>query len=641
MIRGDARIPEWDSPTLGFRPRNQNFPTMPTAIAIIIADMEQTRLGLPSLIARMVNGRTVLAHTIARMDRVEAVKSIIVVHPRGQVITSLFDDNDYDKTVHTFAVDDGRDTYHNMRIAGRKWSLAGWRGGVGGSLIYDELLPAGPILAAAEAHHADSVLLVGGDWMLIDPELCNSVIEANLKHSENMKMVFTQAPPGLCGVALSRTLLQDMVGSSATLGNVIAYDPKRPQADPIGRDVCVQIPPSVRSCAKRFIYDTPRTGRMIDTLAAKLGDQLDDATAATITSTFNAVANNGSADAALQQFGDLPQQITLELTARRETNGPLVPQHHVNIERNDMPTNQAIAIVKQLGEQGDVALTLGGLGDPLLHSDWPAIVTAAHEAGVLGIAIDTDLLVDQNAVDQLLNLPIDVVSVRLNADCGDTYTKLMGVPRFKELTKNLEYFVNTRNRRTRSLAGVAPDSAAAEVTEVAGVTTQDMAIMPADSALASVENIITTLESTQEPKRDLPDDKSRIGLPWLVPRFAKTADNLREMESFFDRWMYYVRHAVIESPTTGGGRAPDLALVQMAPPKRFACRQLASRMTILSDGTVALCDEDWLGDAGVCNVNEVAVTDAWQSLHEPRAKHASGQWASISACAGCNQWHRP
>ncbi|WP_348246604.1 SPASM domain-containing protein, partial [Salmonella enterica] len=61
----------------------------------------------------------------------------------------------------------------------------------------------------------------------------------------------------------------------------------------------------------------------------------------------------------------------------------------------------------------------------------------------------------------------------------------------------------------------------------------------------------------------------------------------------------YTGHAVIEPACTGCGAMPDLAPVPMTPPRRRPCRQLGRRMTILSDGTVAGCDQDWRGEAAV------------------------------------------
>lgn len=560
------------------------------AIAVIIADLQRTRLGLPSRLNERLGDRTVLAHTVGRAAKVRRVESVVIVHPAGQDMQPLLEGCAFDKPVHTFADADGlTDRYSAMRIASRKWALPNWRGGLGGALCYDELLPAAPILAAMREHGATSALLAGGDWPFLDAELCSRVLALNLEHPEAMRMTFTQAPPGLTGVAVSAELLEQMAGTLATFGQVIAYDPKRPQADPIGRDVCVQIAPAIRNCARRFIYDTPRSIAMLRAVAARFDDEaLVQADAQAIVNAFHAMASNGQADAALLGFADMPQQVTLELNTRRLANGPIVPQHHIDLSRDPIPTQTAMRIVQQLGEAGDVALTLGGMGDPLLHEDFADIIVAAHMAGVFGIAVETDLLVEPDVFLRLLDLPVDVVTVRLNADCAATYRRVMGVDRFGDVIKAIETLLNERNRRS------------------------------ADATNTAVQP----------------------GVPWIVPRMIKTADNVGDLESFFDRWIYYTRHAVIESPTDGGGVIADQSVLPLAPPRRYPCRQITRRMTILCDGSVAQCDQDWFGRAAAGNAGDQPVAQLWHALQPLRRQHAQGAWEASPLCGNCRQWYR-
>src|SRR5690606_20699487 len=143
------------------------------------------------------------------------------------------------------------------------------------------------------------------------------------------------------------------------------------------------------------------------------------------------------------------------------------------------------------------------------------IIVAAHMAGVFGIAVETDLLVEPDVFLRLLDLPVDVVTVRLNADCAATYRRVMGVDRFGDVIKAIETLLNERNRRS------------------------------ADATNTAVQP----------------------GVPWIVPRMIKTADNVGDLESFFDRWIYYTRHAVIESPTDGGGVIADQSVLPLAPPR--------------------------------------------------------------------------
>jgi hypothetical protein len=548
-------------------------------IAVIPTDLSRSRLGLASMLDRRIAGRTVLAHTVARAVAVEAVEKVVLVHPVGQDPLATLQGERFSKPVEAFADDAGlTDARHAQRTAARKWSLYAWRGGLGGGTCYDELLPAGPLVAALLAHDAESGLLVGADWCVVGPGLCDRVAAVHLENPQAFQMVFTQAPPGLAGVVVGRDLLAQMAEHGATFGQLLAYNPLKPQADPIGRDVCVQIDPAVRSCARRFIYDTPRDADVIDRAAEAMGASFGSADAAVFVATVREVASG---------LGRLPQQVTLELTPQRLVTGPIAPQHHVAIDRPPMTLDLAQRVIDELATEPDTALTLGGLGDALLHDDWQRLVRHAHDAGVFGVAIETDLLVDDATVDALLDSPIDVVSVRLNADRAQTYARVCGRDDFAKVIANLERLINGRNRRA------ATDSAAS-------------------------------------------------GRPWIVPRLVKTPDTLADMETFFDRWMHYTGHAVIEPPADGCGSMPRHVVGDMPRPRRRPCRQAGGvretggRLTVFSDGRVPWCDEDWLAQTPAGDANDATLGDIWRRV---LALADSDGDSDAVLCDACRQWY--
>ena len=548
---------------------------MPKAIALIVTDLQRSRLGLASRVAQHVGQMTVLEQTISRVAQVASVRSILLVHPEGQDPLALLSGRKFNKPLRAWAPPSPTsDPYLAMRTASRKWALTAWRGGLAGSSCYDELLPATPLAAALDHDMADSALLLGADWMLVDPDYCQQVLALHLANPQAMAMTFTQAPPGLGGLAISRQLLSNLAKQNGLIGHMLSYNPTAPQPDPIGRDVCVQIEPQVRNCNHRFIYDTDRSTAMIDRLAQQLGDRFSGASARTVA---ESVAGNEHARCSAY----LPRQVTLELTPQRLVTGPFIVQTHVDMQRQPMPLDVASKIVSQLGSDGDTVLMLGGLGDALLYAQWEKVVRAAHEAGVLGIAIETDLLVDQPALEALVNLPVDVVSVRLNADTAHTYEVVMGANRFGEVVQKLQWLLSNRQ------------------------------------------------------------EGDRPGLPWIVPRLVKTHQTLDDMESFFDRWVHFTGSAVIEPATTGCQLMPALSPVDMAPPKRCPCRQLDKRMTIHSDGRVALCDQDWLGRASPGNAVTTPLKQIWQSMDPLRLAHQEKRWDQLELCKVCREWHRP
>ncbi len=539
---------------------------MKQAVALILTDLEHGRLGHKARLDDELAGRSVLAHTVERVRRIAQVDRVVLVHPQGQDPSGLADG------VETFADAGGlRDDHTAQWVSARKIALGAWRGGLGQATCYDELLPAGPLAAAAEQYKAESAFIVRGDWCCFDVQFAAEQLKRHLEHPKEMRLTFTQAPPGLSGLAIEVETLRQIAEHRGAFAPILAYNPRKARIDPIGRDVNVPIPASVRDCQQRFIYDTPRAVDRLRAIADRLGDRFADADAQAITDAARAI------DEPLR----LPPHITLELTPRREPTGPITPQHYTAFERPDMDEAHARRLIDQVAEEPDAFLVLGGLGDALLHPAWEDLVQHAHDAGAFGVAVETDLLCERPELDRLLDLPIDLILVRLNADRAKTYESAMGLDGFKRVMQNMEHLFNQRAERQMH------------------------------------------------------------GTPWIVPRLVKTEDTLEDLEPFFERWTMVAGHAILEPARSGCGCMPEQSPIPMAPPKRVACRQLARRMTVLSDGAVAQCDQDWHGRAPLGDTTIDGLHDIWRRVREPAEAHAAGRYHELTLCGQCREWHRP
>ncbi len=558
-------------------------------IALIPTDTQTSRLGLRARLSDQLGDANILEHTVRRAASIPNVQKVVLIHPPGQDPLSLIDLSKLKIAKPVLAhMDPGclKDKQLARWVSSRKWAQPHWRGGLGGATCYDELLPAGPLAEALRTHGGKTALIVRGDWCLFDPSYASKQLDKLYEDVEAMKMIFTQAPPGLSGIAVSLDILEQLSNGLAGFGDILAYSPVHPHIDPVGRDVNCTIPAEVRDTVERLVYDTPRSTAMIQALAERLGDSLGDADAETITQTCRAIRSDDPG----MIYRWLPRMVTLELTPRRTPAGPITPHHHTTFDRPDIDTDLALRIIEQLGEDdsgADVTLMLGGLGDAMLHPQWEQIATAAHESGVLSVGIETDLLCDQEDLARLLELPIELILVRFNADTAETYQKAMGTDGFKQVLNNIEWLYNERIRR----AGEGGDAKGA--------------------------------------------------MPWLVPSMVKTADTLPELESFFDKWTHYMGHALIAPACDGCGLMPAMSPVPMEPPDRRGCLQITRRMSILSDGTVAMCDQDWQGRSPIGDTRTQTLIDIWRDSQTFAKAHDEQRWNELTICGGCVEWHRP
>jgi radical SAM protein with 4Fe4S-binding SPASM domain len=226
-------------------------------------------------------------------------------------------------------------------------------------------------------------------------------------------------------------------------------------------------------------------------------------------------------------------------------------------------------------------VTLGGVGDPLLSPQFFEIINAAADLYIPSIHVETDLLAPEDVIKKLAAAPVEVVSVHLPAFAAQTYAAVTGVDAYVRALDNVRVFLLERQRLGR-------------------------------------------------------------GTPLLVPTFTKCVANLAEMEQWYDQWIRAVGTAVIIGATSCGGQIPDVSVADMSPPRRRACARLSSRMTILSDGRIASCEQDVTGRQVLGEVGKAALTQIWRErFGEMRRDHQSGKYVSLPVCRNCTEWHRP
>jgi hypothetical protein len=278
----------------------------------------------------------------------------------------------------------------------------------------------------------------------------------------------------------------------------------------------------------------------------------------------------------------LPREVVLELNTQRATRPIFWPGRNKPVEREALRTERVATLLEQLADADDVRLTLGGVGDPMLSEHVFDAIDAAAASGIASVHVETDLVgVSDENIRRLARGPAEVVSVHLPAMKPETYAAVMGVDAYAQVLESLKAFVTERQGQ-------------------------------------------------------------RGRLPLLVPLFVKCGANLAEMEAWYDQWLRAVGSAAIVGASDYAGSIADVAVADMAPPRRAACWRINSRMTVLCDGRVVSCEQDAFGRQVMGRVGERSVGEIWRrAFGELRGDHSEGNWKKRPVCAGCREWHRP
>jgi len=374
--------------------------------AIVVADLAMSSLGTPRDLTRPIGERSALQRTLDRLSRCALLRDAPVCHLTGD----------------TAAL-----TEHFRATRGtRAWARNSWRGGIGGATVYDELIEPRLIKRVMEERRLDAALIVGGDWALVEPALCDAIIERHRENPGAHPLSFSQAPPGLAGIVVSAEFIADLARGReagdpfATIGGVLGYNPRKPRTDPVAAPACVQLDASVRQCAERFIPDSPDRVALIEAIL-----ESDAASASDIVR----FAESFRAEHAPLVF----EEMVLELS--RSGHG----------DRQDMPIDWVVGIIEQSAALNPaLAITLGSdRSDAMLHPGVFDAIDAAVRAG-LSMHIRTELRCDAGAVDRLAASGVHIVSIDLHAGSRETYRRVRGVDHYDRVVENIDRLLRAR-----------------------------------------------------------------------------------------------------------------------------------------------------------------------------------------------------
>jgi hypothetical protein len=133
-------------------------------------------------------------------------------------------------------------------------------------------------------------------------------------------------------------------------------------------------------------------------------------------------------------------------------------------------------------------------------------------------------------------------------------------------------------------------------------------------------------------------DESRKKYPLVTVNMIGMPQNLHEAELFLAKWKGVADRVGISGLMS---RIGSVGFVKIENKKweQTPCFLLWREMPIWSDGTVALCCDDWDGRASQGNLNNSTIKEIWTSRKRAglRKVHLEGKAAKIPLCAGCKQ----
>lgn len=552
-------------------------------IAVLQADLDSTSLGTRSRLAENFGGTSILRQTVQRAAAVPGLDAVVILSPREQFdrCAAMLEGCRVELHRH----DALPSPWAGLVRSARKWSLDAWRGGLGGTTVFDEYTDPRLLAGVLDVVPADLVLSIPSAAPLFDPHLAARMIDHRRAVGDDARLIFTTAPPGVAGLLFDAALVRELAQSGAPVGWLFSYQPDAPRKDLVFLDACLEIPVELRGTWGRLLADTHRSVQRLTAVAANLEGERSPQASDTVARAIGLALTRHHQT----HLDPLPHEVEIELT----TDDPypdavLRPRGPRTAARGPIDVSIIRRIARQLAEFDDSLVVLGGFGEPLRHPRFPEVLAALRESGVYGLAVRTAAAdLTDGHVEALLDHGVDVLNVLLDAWTPDLYGQLQS---------------------------------------------------PRDPARASLEAVRRKMERVEERKR-----ARGLPRPILVPEFTKSHLNVHEMEAFHDGWFRHLGASCITGCSDFGGALPDMSVINMAPPRREPCRRIRSRCLVLADGRVVMCDQDPLGLNPVGDLHKSSLHEIWTGVEftNLRAAHREQRFDVNPLCARCRESHRP
>jgi hypothetical protein len=150
------------------------------------------------------------------------------------------------------------------------------------------------------------------------------------------------------------------------------------------------------------------------------------------------------------------------------------------------------------------------------------------------------------------------------------------------------------------------------------------------------------LETVEANVRRLIEMRNKAGRrPFIMLHMLDMPQNRHEAPLFLQKWTGLADYAGLAGLLSRGGSVES----GPARPNWFdtPCFLLWRQMPILSDGSIAMCCDDWDGTMSLGNVADGGIRKAWRShaRNQLRQLHLRREAAQISLCDGCQSPRRP
>lgn len=279
-----------------------------------------------------------------------------------------------------------------------------------------------------------------------------------------------------------------------------------------------------------------------------------------------------------------PDRLYLELTNHCNFECIMCPNGKglMKRERGFMDFGLAKKIIDEMCPHVDTVV-LHIWGESLLHPNVFDIIKHCKKYNVKTEMSTNTSLLNENIIDKILESGLDIIYLCVDGITRDTYQKVRKNGDYEKAVKNVEDFVNIKNKK-------------------------------------GVKN------------------------PSVYLQIIVMKETVDEIENFKKKWSIEGIDKINVKPLdTWGGQISEINSLEVkkrnVPSNRFHCPNLWYHVHIYHNGDMVCCDRDFDARHSLGNVKD-GVMKVWngQKMQELRKKHIERNLEDVPSCSNCNEW---
>ena len=276
---------------------------------------------------------------------------------------------------------------------------------------------------------------------------------------------------------------------------------------------------------------------------------------------------------------EFPGNLIVELTNCCNLSCSMCPRHYMESHPGYMSFELFKSIVGQIKEHPETVIIPFFRGESFLHPDFLRMMEYLKKNTSNRVVFATNgMLLNRELAKEIINLEIDFISFSLDTINKTRYEKMRRGAKYDTVVENIDSFL----------------------------------MLKESSGQAKPEVQISSVET------------------------EKTKD---EVEQFVREWLPRVDRVRIYKEHSAGGQFGRLK-TPLNDTQRKPCIKPITEMAIYWDGTVGLCNHDWIPKAFLGDANKSLLKDIWRGkrYEEVRRQHLENRIDSILTCFNCDYW---